>query len=270
MILLGGKNMDKKENSKGMIAIIIVLGLIIVGMGFYIAYDKGMIFASSEKEEKEPVKEEQTGTKKLDIQSSLVQSLYNKVNQGTSFYIKNKYQLNENVKMRLVGQNLKESQNISISCSEIPKSEVEYQYNDCEKALMDNQNLEFAYGYKKEYIESIYKELFGSLKGFDVKEKIEMDDIGCKSYQYLASKDAYIAYSPDGCGGAMGNDSWDFEKKLTKAEQSEKELKLYETEYYISRNEAEQSSYQNEVIYTFTLENGNYYFSNLEFKEKVK
>lgn len=48
----------KNSSSKGLIAIIVVLVLVIIGMGAYIAYDKGLIFSKSSSSEPEQIKNE--------------------------------------------------------------------------------------------------------------------------------------------------------------------------------------------------------------------
>ena len=72
---------ENKNSSKGLIFTIILLIFVIIGMSIYILYDKGIIFKQEEAKSVETKEETDTNkTKDLNINSGLVQGLFNLVN----------------------------------------------------------------------------------------------------------------------------------------------------------------------------------------------
>lgn len=82
------KNVNKKKKSVGVIVLIIALILIIIGMGFYIAYDKGFVFADEKVIEKDENKagenkNEDIVEKDISLDDSRFLGIYTKLSKYT-------------------------------------------------------------------------------------------------------------------------------------------------------------------------------------------
>ena len=281
---------EKKKN--GSVVVTIFLVLIIIGLIFYICYDKGLILKQENKknseETKEEVEKEEEKEEELDIHSVLVQELYNKVSDTTDeiswnryhyFYdgsINNNYGLadfisktgSEIIKMRLVGKNLRKSNDASVDCTKVPDEFVEgVTYESvCKK---DEITLFSINGYKKEVVERTYQELFGSDQKVDTSIPIgTINDLS--KFVYVPSLDIYVKYLSDNAGVTNAGG---YKGTLSKAIKNGKEIKIYETvEEYESIDFTPNNLQKKDTftfVYTFEQENtGNYKFVS-RIKEKA-
>lgn len=262
-----------KKNNTGFIIALVILTLLLISSFGYIAYDKVMIKETSkEKTEKE---QESTKEKELDVNSRLVQNLYNKVtsDDDESCYAFWRYTdgdrtkgLNdfesetaeESIKMNLVAKNIKESEKKFLSCDDkIPDKDPE---NSSMSVCYFNKYAgtnEFQYGYTRQYIERIYKELYGANKNLNKTIEIPLNMHSTEKLVYIESLDMYAIYRFEGGGTCAGG----YDKKLTKALQKENQIELYQTVTEIDEEGKKVSD--STLVYTFSLENdGMYVFTS--------
>ncbi len=281
--------MEQKSN-KGLIIVLVMFIIICLGLIGYIAYDNGMLAKIMNKsdvkeEKKESVKKEEA--KELDINSRLVQSLYNQVskeNEKPTWYAFWEYNDAENfdiasttdlVKMQLVGKNIKESNKVSINCNDynILDTVADGSYSACftqkEGTPYYNPNTIIEYGYSKKYIEMVYQDLFGNEYNVDTSIPIYLDTYKGKSLQYNQEADMYIFYMME-TGGAAGPGG--YTTKLSQAVKDDKEIKIYEI---VEKYDEIENSSNNEVkvsetftnVYTFKLDSDGMYFYVSKVKE---
>lgn len=262
---------EKKKTNKGFIAVIIILVLLLVGSIGFIVYDK-LLVTDSVSSEKSDVKDDNKSDvkdskeKELDINSRLVQSLYNKVtikNSDWLYYDKNtNFNVNsdgvERIKMNLVGINLNDKNHNYIDCTDnngIPANSSDGYFSVC-SANKQWQASDLQSGYSRSYIESVYKDLFGSDVKLDKTQPIYIGQFSCEAYHYVESLDQYVRYLAE-CGGATCNQ---ITTKLTKAVKNSNEIKIYESFEDIGcGSEDPKKNYT--YVYTFELdEDGMYNF----------
>lgn len=272
--------MEEKKKGKGLICLVIILILMVLGLGGYILYDKGIILKEKEepKVEKKEVKKETK--EELDIDSRLVQHLYSMVSQdfennignalfNWEFNINNtnaasdsdEYTYNgKNGLVSLVARNLSDEYTINIDEKEMPKVKG--------KDRMRFENMH--YFYSKGYIENIYKQIFGDDAKLDTSKEIPMDGITCYYLVYDQETDNYY---PEGieCGSPATCGQGVKKAKLLKAIKTANEIKLYQNIDYTSGgcidNKEETNNYN--YIYTFKLDNdGMYKFVSRKKEEK--
>lgn len=272
--------------------IIVVLTILLLGTISYIGYDillaKGKNNISNDKTNTS----NKTGEEKeLDINSRLVQSLYHKVtsDSGIDPYVFWRYRSSDNsnsltdfnanstseeIKMQLVSLNLKDEEKIYINCSttNIPAENAGYNsFCYLNKTYNDNSP---QYAYTKSYIESVYKDLYGSQSKLDTSAVIWLDAFGCSKLVYVNTLDMYIEYTTE-CGGTSGPGG--YEAKISKAIQKDDTIQIYqdvtETDYeeingvIDESNEATRKTKNYTLIYTFKLdEDGMYNFISRQMK----
>lgn len=284
---------NKKQNSTGKtVAIIILVGLLVCSLG-YIAYDKFLYNVTEEETNKE-----ETSNKKenLDVNSRLVQGLYRKVSTGETskdnssctfnYMYENKDfyadKAEEKQKMLILSRLLLDDyQKLYIG----DESLIPDRISDLENyisvfAASKNGSHSYSSGYyNKEYIEELYKELYGKNASLDTSASIGVGLYNCTLYKYIKAVDKYILYINEfGCGGTCGpiNEY----ATLTKAEKMNKEIKIYEkvTSFAVEdfdgvgENDKTVSYKKDQVIsednyiYTFKLEDDGMY----SFYSRVK
>lgn len=278
--------MENKKN-KSLVVMIVVLSIVIVGLCIFIAYDKGIIFnkkssdnVSDNKENKDSddnkkdsevkVDDESDGinntdntnntVKELDINSSLVKQLYKKV----SPYVDSDYSLwlydykdfysdkaTEEEKMKVVGMNL--TQNVYTDNSGAPAKLDDF------TILTTGKNGE---AYTREYVDSIYKDIFGSSSVLNKDVRIFLNS---NMLVYISSLDKYYKYGTEGTGGYNSYRN----PKLIKAVQNGSELKIYESvEIYDDPINDTVKTSDCEFVYTFKIDSQNKYifYSRVENK----
>ncbi len=273
--------MVEEKKKSGSVVVTIFLILIIVGLIFYICYDKGLILKQENKknseETKEEVEKEEEKEEELDIHSSLVQELYNKVadesdevspfhftpyvygdNDGLEDFTSNGG--NEIIKMKLVRKNLRKSDEDIIDCSKVPdKLESDPTYSSyC--SYPDFQ----AYGYKRKTIERVYKDLFGNDSKLDTSIDLLNDSsfMVADKFVYINSIDMYAEYVIES-GGMLGGSG--YKTKLSKATKKGNRVDIYETvEFYgLEENNTTDMKLQDTFTFVYTFEqesSGNYKF----------
>lgn len=192
----------KQESSNSklfLVAIFLVLVFVI-----YIAYQKGFILQSN-KDTNNPNNnqtEKKKETKSLKADSRLVTYLYNEVTYDVNSCVgmweytggtKNQNEFiadggSEVIKMRLVGRLLAESNAKEIEVSKVPEKEK------MEKVSPTQANSEYSHYYTYDYVQSIYKQIFGEGARPDKEVGIEMDPAGGVVYYYDKASSKYYPY----------------------------------------------------------------------------
>ena len=239
--------MENKKQGKGLVVALVMFIIICLGLIAYILYDKGIILEKEEvtKQEITEKKTEQVKEKELDINSRLVKSLYNKVYNGDKYqegcymnYIYahgeiGKYSdfivdtATEKEKMVIVGLNINEKEQTYIDCSQyesqIPDVQGEVHRSIC-RNNKDHNTSDLEVTYSKEYIESVYKDIYGQDAKLDTTVPIEMSVVGVERYYYVPAINKYVKYVVEGGGtcGPNGNT-----EKLVKATSNGNEVLIY-------------------------------------------
>lgn len=294
--------MEKKKSSIGYIIVIILLFL---GFGGYILVDQGIIKLDVFNK-KEEVKEEKKEDKKeeLDINSRLVQNLYNMVttkgiNSFSTNWIYSSYKnvndknkesfyankASEEIKMNIVGINLDSSNRKLVSCDNTNISipgvykeapfDHEYgmlythcEYNEMQREYNLNKSPQSVYNYyyDRSYVETVYKTIFGKDAKLDTSAFIATNEYRGNNYVYVEEYDAYYEYIKE-VGGTAGPES--YEPSISSAFKEGKKLNIYE--------DVKRTTYENEdlskpiveefyYVYTFELEDDGMY----KFVSRVK
>ena len=277
--------MEKEKKSKGSLVVIIILIVLLLGACAYIGYDKFFL----KKDNQVNDNNENKGVEKLDVNSRLVQSLYNRVSIGElkkevgkcgifmydydkDFYASTAEEKN---KMQFVGNLLTPSKQNEYVGDEslIPDTIPNYDYY--ESVISSNKNYggyKIEYYYDRSYIENLYKEIFGSNAKLDTSVVIEVGEYKAELYHYIPSIDKYVLYiNTLGVGGTCG--PWTKDISLQKATKDGNKLKIYETETEFIMGDASDSgdrkyevSSKNNYVYTFELEDDGMY----KFVSRVK
>lgn len=267
--------MEDNKKGKGLKTVAITIFALLAVTGSYFAGNYvGKSFNKSNSNITSPsevIKNDNKEEKELDINSRLVQKLYRSVTmeeEGWSkywmYFDNNNYRnpdfdvntSSEKVKMKLVGKNLADSQKEYIYGDD--KSKVPDNYGDGAystfKANENGVNYGMQIGYKKEYIETVYKELFGENAKLDTSVEINMDQYGGTVFFYISALDSYVEYHR-AVGGTSGPGG--YESTLTKAVYKDGQIKIYED--VTLKEYADDAAVQNETpevtqltnVYTF-------------------
>lgn len=252
----------KKKGNKLIFPFILVLLLLLGTVGF-VLYDKGIIPIDKKEEVKEEKKIEKE--EELDINSRLVQYLYNIVSydiendcfsgwmfgpnkmMGPSSEEKDKdyvFSGCDKTAMRIVGHNLNNNLAKSGLASEAPT--VSERKNEAYSNGM-------TYYYEKKYIENLYKEIFGATAELDTSIPISLDEFENTMLYYDSKTDRYypqIRTLGAVCGGGISY-------KLEKADKEGKTIKLYQKATLSGENITTEEWY---FVYTFELEDDMYKF----------
>ena len=205
--------MEKKNNVVVIFLIVVIVLLLsyIVGYtSFFKVTNKNETVTSDNKNVDSDSKNTSTTKEEtLDINSSLVQGLYNKVVlTGDTFYKywfynnSNNYQVSsadESSKLALVYHNLKKSDfSIIQDATNIKKT---ISLNDSNYTLQESSSTGFI---PYERVEQTYKELFGSSDTLNKSEPMRVGPYITEYYVYDASVNGYVDYLTEG-GGATGS-----------------------------------------------------------------
>lgn len=240
---------EEKKKGKGLkVVCISIFAVLLVGASFCAGNYVGKELRESENNNtniENPIEKIDDGkeeTQELDVNSRLVQKLYRSVSSGDEgwysywmFYGDNSYKnpdfdvntASEKTKMRLVGNNLVDHQKIYLSNedrSKVPDNQTDGAYSIFkENEQQHKYNAQIAY--KKDYIEFLYKGLFGQDAKLDTSVEINVDYLGGLVYFYNSSLDAYVEYHR-AVGGTTGPGGCF--KELSKATYNNGEIKIYE------------------------------------------
>lgn len=276
----------EKKKSRGSLVVIIILVILLFGACAYIGYDK---FFVKEKANIGSVKNNKK-EENLDVNSRLVQSLYNKVSTGligkssscrvnymyghgdndNSFYSD---KADEQQKMGLVGNLLSESfesleydgdSNLIPDTINTTSDYLEYNSIYAMNRKYNENKAEIFY--TKDYVEMIYKSIFGKDAKLDTSVPIIMSFYKGELYYYVSALDKYVLYVADGIGGECPEEAY---AELVRATKDDKALKIYEKITTINLDsELTESGKKTETnyVYTFELEDDGMY----KFVSRVK
>lgn len=262
---------NKENKSTGKTVAIIVLAVLLLGAASYIGYDK--FFVSKNNEKVESKQNKKLNKEELDINSDLVQRLFNifRLDQACYMTVDN---LNNNnlVKLRLAYNNLSRYNFSEILCSEVGANEVvEGSYcgemnDEMSSAYGSGDMNKFNEATKSNYTTSLdanilrrkVKELFGS----DIKVKDE--DFGlnhnaepfCHLMHYDKEKDLYAKYACEGGGSCGPGPKQTVKKAIKTGEKIEIVTDLF--------NEGDNKTTTVTYYFKFDKENYNYVFDKVE------
>ena len=279
--------MEEKKQGKGLVVALVLFILTTLATCGYIVYDKVLTKDNVSKE----VNTKKEENKELDINSRLVQDLYNNVStvemNGTcrygyyttdNFYVKNNSEEDMNTKMHLLGRQLSregmenilpESQQIEKEIKEPHKAE-----DGTEIFMYYHLPNNWCNGYRRDYIDKMYKKLFGKDAKLDTSLKIPMDTYNAEVYIYNEKLGKYILYQGEG-GGTCGPQTVDV--SISKAVLKGNTLKIYEEEKIVVSEESivNDKKYrkgdllsEDKFVYTFKLEDDGMYSFVSRVKEK--
>ena len=228
--------------------------LLVVVFAVYIAYQKGLILKPKQEENTNNVETEQKkASKSLSADSRLVTFLYNEVTYDVnSCYgmweytggAKNQNEFiadggNEIIKMRLVGRLLADGNARDVDISKVPKKEDYFK-------VPPESTSETSHYYSFDYVQSIYKQLFGSGARVDKNVGIQMDVAGGMVY-YLdtATKKYYPYYKIVGGECGPTNET----TRIKKAEMKNNSILIYQ-----SASWKEEGKSTDKYIYVYKFE----------------
>lgn len=277
---------EKKNKTIGKTVTIIILVVLLLGAFGYIGYDHFFttekITSDQELKNEKNVKKGDHG-KELDVNSRLVRTLYNKVSTGESSekeatcrynymyvynYDDNSYkdfyvdQATEEQKMELLSLKLNDHGTGLLSCHDITIPDKMNDYT----SICSNDKTNFEPYYYKNYIEMLYKDLYGNDATLDTSKPIYTDEIHAYAYHYISSLDKYMQYRID-AGGVCGPIG--MYGTITKAIQTADSIKIYEkvtTVNYskevngvIVEDESYKTTMDTNYVYTFKLDSDGMY-----------
>lgn len=272
----------KEKKSNGSKIVIVILVILLLGACAYIAYDKLMVKEDNSKNEA-VVENKKVKEENLDVNSRLIQSLYNKVSTGEQtkedascifnymygdgdFYSE---KATEEEKMRIIGRVLSQGKVYSGDESLIPdkidNDSIEIMsiiaYNkDNDKSIFTEKY------YDRKYVENTYKELFGTDSKLDTSVTFQTDPT-MELYSYVPAVDKYLLYLVEG-GGITTCGPTSTYATLTKAVKAGDKIKIFEKETGIATEDTtiDDKSYtkgqvasENNYIYTFKLDKDGMY-----------
>lgn len=284
---------EGKTKSIGKNVIIILLTILLLGSLGFIGYDK---FFKKDNSKESNVKTNEKKEENLDINSRLVQSLYNKVSTGenneseSSMYFNYIYKddnfiekdfyadkADEQQKMKILSRLINKEQGIYYNCenSNIPDTlSTNSSYKSVCSKVNGTNDADQKLIYSKEYISNLYKDLYGKDATIDTNAIIYMDFYKVGAYSYVESLDSYLLYHIEGGGTTGPGGSY---ANITKAVKNGNKLKIYEKVTNISYNydettgtgdddESNKETTTSNYIYTFNLEDDGMY----SFYSRVK
>lgn len=249
------------KNEKGKVSYYLILASIFVvvfSCGFVVCdlVSNSMYHKSNDKNS-EKVGSDENKSINLDVNSRLVKRLYNMVyderyGKSTSWI----YPKQEKI---LVSE-LSSEARLALVFSNIDYSDMKYAYNVCSSNPTINiSGKEYVCNDKGSYtiinktvVDRVYKELFGSNAVISEQENYMFTDISKGNVYVKSAGDYWVLYTT--IAGNIG--AYNTQRTITKAVQTDKELKIYET---IVITDPESKSTKEEVIYTFKLEDDGMY-----------
>lgn len=214
------KRREEKSSHKGLIiGIIVFLLFIVLGIGAYILYDKGIIFPDEKaveekkstddnKDKKIDKKDKKEQFKEVEVDSQ-IENLFNLVHYDTNSEIY--------TNKKMTTDSMSEEYKFALA------------YNIYGKDIVENETL--VDGIAKYVSEDSVKVAYETIFGKDTYHSQEEISGGCGKLYYDAIHARYISATPDGCGGTSV--FWTKEKILS-AKKSEDTLKIVSTVVYYS------------------------------------
>lgn len=240
-------------NEKGKNIVLVVLILLAVLLSGYICYDKLFIKdanANVPEEQEENINKKEEGT--LDIQSRLVQDLYNKVKSWQTnclsawIFGRDEFDVNtatEEQKMKIIYNNIDVQKIDFISCGRITGSIPSG--TRCESNIANYVNV--LYG---DYIRSLYRNIFGNTGSFQ--------NISFDRWEYISQDDLYISKEVISGTTCATHDTFELVGAKRVNDTIQLEEKYIAVGEYISAEEY-QPSQEWKFIYTFRLDDDGLY-----------
>lgn len=218
---------------------------------------------------------------KLDINSRLVQSLYNKVvindNSSNKYFM---YDNNDNYtvskaseesKLTLTYFNLKKKEFGSVSISDLlkttiipgyPYSSYGLPYHTLNKGDVGTLGDNYVSFISYNDLLSVYQNLFGNDATFSKNTPIKTDNYGVLYYIYNNTLDGYIPYITEG----GGTSSFNYNSEITKALKTNNQILIYEKVSTVPLDSNATINESNTYIYTFNIDDDGMY----SFVSRVK
>lgn len=274
------------KTNKFLVVLVIIFFLTTLAGASYICYDNFFKVNNKTKDntsvEENSTEEKNNKEEKLEVNSRLVQSLYNKVVlDGESYHKYFVYENNDNYivneasemsKLTLAYQNLKKDEFGNVNISNLPPTMVipGYTYSSytlpyhtlCKgdvSGLGDNYVSFFSYD---DLMES-YRDLFGNKAHVDKSIPIRTDPYNVKYYVYNESLDGYVPYITEG-GGTSGSY---FSGEVTKAVKLNNQIIIYEKVTETPLGSGVEVSDPATYVYTFNIEDDGMYSFVSRIKE---
>lgn len=249
-----------KKNGKGMVASLVLALVVILGLVMYICYDKGILFTKNQettvnKKNENEIEESEIQEQTVDINSELVQNLYNIFRMDKGCYMTVDGLNNDNlVKLRIAYDNISKQNIGMVECSKLDLSTNRNEY--CGSDYKNTTGVgSYTRSVNEDVIEAKVHELFGS----DYKVSHASFDTAGHTVQpsssnymkYDAANHLYASFNAQGggtCGGASS-------QTITSATKKKDELYIVTTFKNIRGN-------QSKISYTFKKDsvNENYVF----------
>lgn len=205
--------MEKTKNNKGLVVVIITLMVIILGLIFYICYDKGLILNNKKSTQIKAISKNKE--EEVDINSALVKQLSRTFKIDGIVITIDGLNNNNLTKLRIAYDNIFESRKTDISCKNMTSDTDEsycgqmteemsnnYTNGTNSAAFKKSEENNYTTGVSQEDMEDELKWLFGS----DFKIKHESFGLGfdinpsCYYAKYDANKKVYAQYYCEGGG----------------------------------------------------------------------
>lgn len=254
--------MEKKSN-KGLVIFLIIFILISLALGGYIVYDKYFNNVNEEKKtEKKEVKED-VQEEKLNLESSIVQELYNDIKSTSNFdqelieqaLNKEKVLVSDlsseilnfygyrNLHIHLIKQDL---------CRNYP-SVVNNSYYDCGNGIEKDETENATYTFEEKDLKNSVENLFG-LGKYQQTESFEINY--AQYFVYDKDSQKYVYATIPG-----GGTSPEYEKELIDLKQSADTLSLIEKISFEDKELAQ-------ISYDYKQDNDNYYLYAINLLSK--
>ena len=246
--------------------VIVLLIVLVLALGGYIAYDKIYLKENTEttntsnkNENKEEEEEKEDEEISLDVNDRLVQELYSLVVDKENYYPHHYFNLDvdeelvstmsEEKKMQLIYHNFSNFK--YTSCQNINPQKIDnFTCSDTTRNTIS-----------KDEVERIYKKVFGKNAQLNTATEIKTSSLEMEKYVYNSNLNAYISYAIE--GGGTGNSITT--TTITRATKKDDELKIYE---HVTIKVLDGTSEEHDYIYTFKLEDDEMYSFYSRVKEK--
>ncbi len=229
----------KQKKSHGKTFLIIILFLIIIGLGFYIYtdYQKDLATKCS------PLVQNTKEKKNLDLNSTIVQDLYNKVKTTVREDVASN-ELNDKMKLYLAFRQIPESKIYDSNCNLFDNAIM--QSVTCEKSLEFSPR-----AFKEETLKLELKKLFGEDTNIE-NANIQLGNSCFGGYQYIAERGEYV----EGYCKEVNTTLYNVDKKLIEATVFNDTITLKEkVRYYSSEGINTERLKNGTYVYTFKLDN---------------
>lgn len=251
--------------------IIVLLIVLVLALGGYIAYDKIYLKedtettnTSNKSENKEEEEEKEDEEISLDVNDRLVQELYSLVVDKSSnphyYFDENKTEelassMDEEKKMQLIYHNFSNSDYTYTNCNNVNPETIEnYSCSLAQTNLQGKNSIPSA------NVERIYKKVFGTDAKINTAVIIKINN-DLERYIYNSNLDTYVSFMRIGGGESYSSTTTTITKAIKKAD----EIKIYE---HAITKRVDGTTEEHDYYYTFKLEDDGMYSFYSRVKEK--